>query len=294
MAGDTSLLSKKRKEREQQIRQTQSNAAPKKSRFPQFSKKPRPPVAQTPRTRVEKTINNPTKRPSRVHLQFLVASTLIIAFVTWLTIGPVLKVSQINCVVDQTAECTEPVQAELHQHLGKHMFAVNLESTFDKIRTAYPLYQEFSLAKQLPSTITVEVTSSPPAYLITDGQQTFAINQNGVVTVYPSSEQLPSVTFSPEQFSQLKLHQPLELQLHQDLTNFFQSLQSISFEYTKVEWHTLSEIHFFTQNKKLVTSLENLENQITLGKKLLEYPLENQDWNTIDLRFNKPILRKEE
>lgn len=206
-------------------------------------------------------------------------------------LGPFFKVQTISCQTTTQAPCHEAVMAEFQNENGQHILWINFSETIDKVKKAYPLYQSFTITRQFPNTILVTIEPSPIAYTIEMDGEKLNVNEAGIATIWQeNTQQTPLITLEDEASTRVQEQEPLPSDLHDHLLTLHQQLQFFSPNIENVIVHSTQEIEIHTSEKILFVSMSNLSNQLTIGQKILQYPLE-EEWTTADLRFNKPVLK---
>lgn len=208
--------------------------------------------------------------------------------------GPLFKVQTISCQTTTQTACHEAVVAEFQSQKGQHILWINFSGTIEKVKKAYPLYQSFTITRQFPNTILVTIEPSPIAYTIEMDGEKLNVNEAGIATIWQeNTQQTPLITLEDEASTRVQEQEPLPSDLHDHLLTLHQQLQFFSPNIENVIVHSTQEIEIHTSEKTLLVSMSNLSNQLTIGQKILQYPLE-EEWTTADLRFNKPVLTRDQ
>ena len=155
------------------------------------------------------------------------------------------------------------------------------------------LYQLESISKLWPTTVNLKFSYKPSSYIIKTKQDMFLVTENGLVQAVATEQKLPTIEI--DSWTNPIQEDLVEKQLHKLNLNLIQSLavQKISYKNIKIKSSQEIEIQL-KENLVALAQKEELENQIIkLAIILGELDLNAIDLqiNTIDLRFNFPLLK---
>ncbi|MBT6898978.1 MAG: hypothetical protein HN846_02220 [Candidatus Pacebacteria bacterium] len=219
----------------------------------------------------------------------LIALFIIIAIGTQFK-PQILRIKKIECRIS-SQDCPPELIQKLESLKEKSFLLSPLETHI--LSLDLNLYQLESISKLWPTTVNLKFSYKPSSYIIKTKQDMFLVTENGLVQAVTTEQKLPTIEI--DSWTNPIQEDLVEKQLHKLNLNLIQSLavQKISYKNIKIKSSQEIEIQL-KENLVALAQKEELENQIIkLAIILGELDLNAIDLqiNTIDLRFNFPLLK---
>lgn len=214
--------------------------------------------------------------------------------VFWYINSTLLRITEITCKTNLQTDCSEPVVAELQSLHGQHILWNSSQQVFDKIFTADPTYLHFTPQPILPNTLAVTAEVSQPSYILSSGDQQFTVNEAGFV-MSSVQENVPKFTISFELYQQIVEARRIDDSLHtgfREVVDAYNSLSQNKTVISQIEWVDEYQIIIqFSDGRRALLQRENFYDKLVTVLEIYPLPLE-VEWTEIDMRFEKPVLRK--
>ena len=204
-------------------------------------------------------------------------------------------------VVDPALKDMNINSASLERLKGKNIFKVNLGAIQDEMRRQYPTVDQLRLIRHFPDKIYVAAQHRKPFAFVDNQGRRVVVDRNGIVVAAPfmSNLRLPVISgvnvkmdvAVGKSLGQREIIVALSIiraiQTNEDLKTFF---------VTSMDLSNLSSINFQLSNQmKIIIDDDKIYPKIRkLGILLAQGHIDFKNYRYIDLRFEEPILGKNE
>lgn len=229
---------------------------------------------------------------------FLIVGVLTTQLIQFLTHADLFKIRAI--VIDPSLKNTNISSSALERLPGRNIFKVNLPAVEQELRRRYPGIDELHLTRHFPDKIYIVAAQREPFAIVSAGGRQIVVDRKGiVVTGSKANPKLPVITgvsltrvatagrplLQPQVTAALNIIRAT--QTNEDL----RSLPLVS-----IDVSNLSSINFLLSNQmKIIIDDDKIYPKIRkLGILLAHSNINLNDYRYIDLRFNEPILGKNE
>jgi hypothetical protein len=178
---------------------------------------------------------------------------------------------------------------------NENLLLIDVKKVEQELIRRNPLVKKVDIYRKFPSTLTIVVQLSTPfAYLQIEKGYIVLSKEGKILSFVQKASQMPIIQyyqiFKQEEFS---LGDSLNYKDIQVSIYFLEKMARLGFVIETVDINSLNVILFKNGEKKYFFSVEkDKELQYQTLKTILEYfKKENKDYKSIDLRFDKPVIR---
>ena len=224
---------------------------------------------------------------------WLILAIGVSGFITWTLTSDLFLIKKILCLHGERP-CTEAVEAELASFIGKNILLFRADNLEKKLQAASISVQDVSVRAQLPHTIHVSLISRDATFSLSsnpDSTRVLLVDENLVPFKVQEKAKNSARIVSPR-VSSLSLGEQIMDPILASSIKLAQTLNSHFIGFEMIETFN-DRLQVVLKNKQLVVfavdgdfskSVPSL--QLILGRStILDKP------KTIDLRFQKPVLR---
>lgn len=239
----------------------------------------------------------PARKPATQRLRFSqlkrqVWAAIGVVFFIWLAIMSVrfFRIMKLTCLVGETEPCPAEIVTNLNQLQGRPLWLVRSKKMLITLPQQFPQIETLTIEKTWPNQLHVQLTLTRDLYVLKSPTQQFTVNSTGTLRpVTELSSELPQILLT----SDLPLeseHTALPAELHADFLFLFEGLKTAQLPPTQILWTSAYHIQLTHLGKTLIVKLPQLHDQLATFALLDDYPVETA-WETVDLRFDRPILK---
>lgn len=214
-----------------------------------------------------------------------------------------IKVQNINCYVNSSK--SNEICTNFSNLNNKSLLLHDFES--DEVFESLHFNQDKShsyflekIEKKLPNTLSIYLTSKPPAYRFHSGEIVNLVGENGAVKKNISELEVVNVYLKSKWFKEEKDvmdNQFIEAQLHDFLFQLVREAEKRKMKLSEVNILSQSEIELFFLDQKMKFIIE-FDNELVNNIIRIEAIIKNSDHNfeadeinQIDMRFKYPVAR---
>jgi hypothetical protein len=212
----------------------------------------------------------------------------VILFASYFYIDSSYKVKSIT--VDGVAELNGAYALQ-----NANILFLNTQKAQDSLLKRNPLVKKIDISKKLPNTLTIMAQMSTPFTYLKIEQGYGVLSMEGkILSFVDRASGMPIIEYY-QQFKQeeLPLGDTLNYKDVQTSLFFLEKMARLGFVIETVDINSLNVILFKSGEKQYFFSVEKDKDlQYQTLKTILEYfKKENKDYKSIDLRFDKPVIR---
>lgn len=223
-------------------------------------------------------------------LLVLQSAILIVVF-----FSPLFKIKNISCSYFNASVCPEAVMAELNKYQNQSTLFLNTSTLKSRLLSAIPESEEIIIKKSLPQSLQVAFTAQSPLLNL-------KIATNSAALVLSRQNRIVNQTVEPDPNLTTIIYKEAATMRVGDLVNdpvinfvsrALPLIQNI-FPTSLVTVISPQEIIFKGDNGKkvIMTSIDSPTRQVTTLQLILSEDTMSSDFTVIDIRFEKPVLRR--
>jgi len=184
-----------------------------------------------------------------------------------------------------------------NQYKGQHIWNINTTDVKMYFVNANPYYRIVSIEKQYPSTIQVEVSRLIPSAYLTVGEGYFLLSAEGIVLEKVrevGKKAIPVITFYQNvPYNSFQRGDEIGFKEVEDSLYFLGLIQNARLKVNSIDIEGFHMLGLYTDNGTFLFSSEKDRElqKYQFEQSLKNLSLEGITFETLDLRFDKPIIR---
>ena len=183
------------------------------------------------------------------------------------------------------------------QYKGQYLWRLDLADLKKYLSNANPYYRIVSIEKQYPATVAVEVSRLIPTAYLKVGDGYFLLSSEGIVLEKVreiETESLPTITFYQNvPYNSFQRGDEIGFKEVEDSLYFLGIIQNARIKVNSIDIEGFHMLGLYTENSAFLFSSEkDIELQkYQFEQSLRQLSLEGIQFETLDLRFDKPVIR---
>lgn len=221
-----------------------------------------------------------------------VASLLLLGSLIYFLLSDYFKITQISCEKENFV-CPDNEKIIFNNFLGQNIILLDPQRTIDQLKTKYSKIAQITVIKKVPHTLVIKISERKPEAVVTkDEKQWFLIDETGYIyqTINNQPKDLPLIYLNLP--SKLEIGKSEEQIVNQSMTliaslkdNFVHPQKIIIYPQNFTLYLSEGIIATISAEKEVKKQVDSL--QFILRQSKIDGDLPS----TIDLRFDKPVVR---
>ncbi len=215
---------------------------------------------------------------------FFVCSFFVFIYI--LFFSPIFVVKDVQC--SQKHSVCDTLQTELQ---GENIFLLDSNVIEKNWIEEYATIDNVFIHKRLPSFITLEIIQQESLYILVFDNEYLVINKDGNVVSTAQQADIPEI-FIEVNKDTILIKDRVEDDMHNFFSTFIQSIEDSHLIYSALIFKGTNEIRVQLRGvAEAIMKTENIESQVYALQYMLSHSTIEKQYRTIDMRFEKPILR---
>lgn len=230
---------------------------------------------------------------SRHQLRLVLVAIIILAWIIFTATFQPFSIGSVYCQLktpDMTTLCPAVTSQATNALLGKSMLSVSLADQLQQIQQQQG-YVSFQIKRLPPHRLDLIFYQEEALVLVQCQNQNFAITTNGQLVSLFDSDLAHPLTGSEAVCGYLTQTTSVNANLLNSLGLLANSESLLKQSISQVTWQDEKTAMIHLQEKTILVDLENLPTNLERARLTLDRPDWLGEWSTLDVRFEKPIVK---